>query len=328
MNLHLKFINRLSDSFFHIKSIAIISFVTLSLFSNTVLSQSWTSGSGNIYYTGGNVGIGTSNPSETLHVNGDLRVGSNGTINSSGNSLKLMYQVRNNDDSYEWVGFYSGTTRQGIVLYDGSWGGANSLTNEFSVTAENSNKLTLNTNNGDVALMPKNGDVGIGNLNPTEKLDVNGRVKATHFIGDGSLLTNLPATQSQWTTSSSDIYFTGGVGIGTDIIDSKLTVKGKIHAQEVQVDLNGAIAPDYVFEEDYDLPTLESIDSYIKENKHLPEIPSAQQMEESGVNLKEMNLLLLKKIEEMTLVQLLLTDEYEKQNNELERLSSVLESID
>ncbi|MEM7552428.1 MAG: tail fiber protein [Bacteroidota bacterium] len=285
----------------------------------------WTSGSGNIHYTGGNVGIGTSNPSETLHVNGDLRVGSNGTINSSGDELRLMYQVRNNDNSYEWVGFYSGTTRQGIILYDGSWSGANSLTNEFSITAENSNKLTLNTNNGDVALMPKNGDVGIGNLNPTEKLDVNGKVKATHFIGDGSLLTNLPTTEGQWTTSSSNIYFTGDVGIGTDVIDSKLTVKGKIHAQEVRVDLNGAIAPDYVFEEDYDLPALESIESYIKENKHLPEIPSAQQMEEGGVNLKEMNLLLLKKIEEMTLYQIDFHHDLKEQRKQINLMKKKIE---
>jgi hypothetical protein len=92
----------------------------------------------------------------------------------------------------------------------------------------------------------------------------------------------------------------GNLGIGTSKPDAKLTVKGNIHAEEVKVDLN-VPAPDYVFEEDYELQTLQQIESYIKTNKHLPEVPSAKQMEAEGLNLKEMNLLLLKKVEEMTL---------------------------
>ena len=93
----------------------------------------------------------------------------------------------------------------------------------------------------------------------------------------------------------------GNVGIGTTSPDSKLTVKGNIHTQEVKVDLNGAVAPDYVFEKDYALTSLEELKAYIDQNKHLPEVPSAKEMEEDGVNLKEMNLLLLKKVEELTL---------------------------
>jgi hypothetical protein len=93
----------------------------------------------------------------------------------------------------------------------------------------------------------------------------------------------------------------GNVGIGTISPDAKLSVKGQIHAQEVKVDLTGAIAPDYVFDKDYNLPSLEEIQSYITANKHLPEVPSAKEMEEKGINVGEMNLLLLKKVEELTL---------------------------
>ena len=93
----------------------------------------------------------------------------------------------------------------------------------------------------------------------------------------------------------------GSVGIGTTSPDATLAVKGQIHAQEVKVDLNGAVAPDYVFEKDYALPSLESVKTYIDQNKHLPEVPSAKEMEANGINLSEMNMLLLKKVEELTL---------------------------
>ncbi|UGU18164.1 tail fiber protein [Sinomicrobium kalidii] len=112
----------------------------------------------------------------------------------------------------------------------------------------------------------------------------------------------------------------GNVGIGTASPDAKLTVKGKIHAQEVKVDLGGAIAPDYVFEEDYDLPSLKEIREYILRKGHLPEIPSAEEMKEHGINLNEMNLKLLKKIEELTLYTIRQEeriDALEKQNKEI-----------
>jgi hypothetical protein len=81
----------------------------------------------------------------------------------------------------------------------------------------------------------------------------------------------------------------GKIGIGTNKPDALLTVKGIIHTQEVLVDLKGAVAPDYVFE------------LFIKENHHLPGVPSAETLEKEGLSLKEMNLILLEKIEELTL---------------------------
>jgi hypothetical protein len=93
----------------------------------------------------------------------------------------------------------------------------------------------------------------------------------------------------------------GNVGIGTTAPDAKLAVKGTVHANEVKVDLNGAVAPDYVFNSDYNLLSLEEIKTYIDQHKHLPEVPSAKEMEANGVQLGEMNMLLLKKIEELTL---------------------------
>lgn len=103
----------------------------------------------------------------------------------------------------------------------------------------------------------------------------------------------------------------GKIGIGTTSPDELLTVKGKIHTQEVLVDLEGAVAPDYVFEKyftgfseampQYHLMSLEELEAFLKENNHLPGIPSAATMAEEGISLKEMNLMLLQKIEELTL---------------------------
>ena len=119
----------------------------------------------------------------------------------------------------------------------------------------------------------------------------------------------------------------GKIGIGTEQPDELLTVKGKIHTQEVLVDLQGAVAPDYVFEQyftgtsekmpNYKLITLPELEAYLKKHNHLPQIPSAETMENEGMSLKEMNLLLLKKIEELTIYTL-------QQQKEIEQLKEAI----
>lgn len=91
----------------------------------------------------------------------------------------------------------------------------------------------------------------------------------------------------------------GNVGIGTTNPTSKLTVAGNISSREVKVTVDAGA--DFVFENEYELPSLESVAKYIKENKHLPEIASAKEMQKEGINLSEMNIKLLQKIEELTL---------------------------
>lgn len=117
----------------------------------------------------------------------------------------------------------------------------------------------------------------------------------------------------------------GKIGIGTTQPDELLTVKGKIHTREVLVDLKGAVAPDYVFENyflgssslkpDYRRMSLQELELYIRTHHHLPGIASAGSMEEEGMELKAMNLKLLEKIEELTLH----TIEQQKQIDELSR---------
>lgn len=111
----------------------------------------------------------------------------------------------------------------------------------------------------------------------------------------------------------------GNVGIGTSIPDQKLTVKGKIHALEVNVDIN-VPGPDYVFDKSYKLPALHEVESYIRQNKHLPEVPSASEIKENGIMVGENSMLLLKKIEELTLYVIELKKENEQQQKAIEEL--------
>lgn len=93
----------------------------------------------------------------------------------------------------------------------------------------------------------------------------------------------------------------GNVGIGTDKTTGfKLSVAGKVRAEEIEVSLSSGWA-DYVFAKDYKLTPLTEVEKYIEENNHLSDVPSAAEVEENGVNLGEMDAILLKKIEELTL---------------------------
>jgi len=96
-----------------------------------------------------------------------------------------------------------------------------------------------------------------------------------------------------------NVNFTGNVGIGTMAPQEKLVVKGKIIAEEIKV--QAVKWPDYVFKPEYKLPSLSETEQFIKANGHLPDVPNATDVEANGVSLGEMNKILLKKVEELTL---------------------------
>lgn len=118
------------------------------------------------------------------------------------------------------------------------------------------------------------------------------------------------------------IGLNGNVGIGADpTVSYKLAVDGDI-ASTGDVRANVTNWPDYVFEENYELLTLEEVDAFIQEAHHLPAVPSEREVMENGVRLAEMNATLLQKIEEMTLYMIDMNKrlkKLEKQNAELKK---------
>lgn len=113
----------------------------------------------------------------------------------------------------------------------------------------------------------------------------------------------------------------GNVGIGTLNPQAKLAVNGGILAKSVRINTNASYWPDYVFSSDYKLMSLEELENYIIENKHLPGIISAAEVEAQGdVNLGEMNAKLLEKIEELTLYIIDMQKQIEKQRIEIDKL--------
>ncbi|WP_340063106.1 hypothetical protein [Ascidiimonas aurantiaca] len=118
----------------------------------------------------------------------------------------------------------------------------------------------------------------------------------------------------------------GYLGIGTTNPDMKLTVKGKIHAEEVKIDLN-VPAPDYVFKKDYKLRSVEALEKFIEENNHLPEMPSAKEFEENGILQAKMDMDLLKKTEELTLYTIQQQKEIDQQAHEIKELKTLVKKL-
>lgn len=142
-----------------------------------------------------------------------------------------------------------------------------------------------------------------------------------YFRSGGKFRFYSDETADNGASSLMTIHNNGSVGIGTDNSSNtyKLMVNGKIRAKEIKVETGWA---DYVFEDDYELNSLDEVATYIDTNGHLPNVPSAADVEANGVNLGEMDSILLRKIEELTLYMIDLKKENESQAKEIEALKS------
>lgn len=135
---------------------------------------------------------------------------------------------------------------------------------------------------------------------------------STNREGSLTLFDNDRETQSVFVTKE------GKVGIGLKNPKDKLEVNGQIHARSVKIDVKNWA--DFVFEEDYDLPRLRDIETYINQEGHLPGVPSTQEVQTKGIQVVDMQRILLQKVEELTLYLIAQDKEIEELKKELIRL--------
>jgi hypothetical protein len=278
------------------------------LFANLQVFAQW-QGTNPVYFDAGNVGIGTATPQSKLHVNGDIRL--------SGSARKLIFGTAGDISDYLLVQDVGQGTAAFQWVQDGS--------TKFNIEGTTGNVgigVTLATNklhiNGDLRLSGSSRKLIVGTESDISDYllvqDVGSGSPAVQWVQDGSAKFTIEGT-------------TGNVGIGTTTPGSfKLAVNGKIWTQEVNVAMTNP-GPDYVFEKDYDLLSLTELETYINQNKHLPEVPAAKEMEKDGLNLKEMNLILLKKVEELTLHVIALKKENVNLINENDEFKKAISEI-
>lgn len=244
------------------------------------------------------VGIG---PSCNLHVHSTIIQDPGIVVPSRGDS------VINRDDPYFGT-MYTGEIRitnpnTGSSDYDG-----------FGICQRNT-KVTLKQRENDVLEIKGYTGSGIvlkanGNIEMTTGTTTFNNISASNSSISGNSTTNnfhvtgtttLDGNVSIGTNSNFTCSYNGDVTANTLTVGNGFAcdATGYVKAKEIKVTLTDW--PDYVFEEGYDRLSLPETEKYIKENGHLPDVPSAQDVQENGVSLGDMNAMLLQKIEELTL---------------------------
>jgi hypothetical protein len=264
----------------------------------------------NIFPASGNVGIGTTSPTTLLQVG-------NGTNNFAG------FSFNNTSVPQIFFGLQIGTNMTGGQGETNLWNGYPSASRSVDFR-----QITGTGTYDTLAVLLPSGHLGfgdaLGTASPSYPLHVlsyvSGSPSLTYHSSTAMFGLDVPGGNVElafgwlgaspygyWIQSRSTVNTAaplslnplgGNVGIGTTNPQHLLHVAGTIGAEEVIVSATGA---DYVFQPDYHLAHLTDVSTYIQENHHLPEIPSAAEMQKEGVSLGELQVKLLVKVEELTL---------------------------
>jgi len=296
----------------------------------------------------GNVGIGTTSPSQKLDIKGGgIRVCGSG---DTGSPIVIQNESK---------------TQAGQASAWNIWNMTGNYGNSLQFWAYDQTACPNGLCASRLTLMD-NGNVGIGTTSPENKLDVNGTTQTE------KLLINKPNNTDNWNniwqsgfyesyninsapessywfwgismnhTSNRSTYRYGGQivirnssttptmyfrsvdvnGSGTwaKILHSvgNQEINGTLRAKEIKIDINAGA--DFVFAPDYNLKPLSDVESFINANKHLPEIPSEKAMQEDGLSINEFQIKLLQKIEELTLYAI-------EQNKTIEELKKEVKEL-
>ena len=306
-----------------------------------------TPGTGVINVTNlGRVGIGTNAPASTLDVNGDFRLG----VNTGGTAYSIGFTRTAGAQLY-------GTTSAGLSL-GGDASGVDAVVmpdgNVGIGTASPAHKLdiaggSVNIGTGANIAYRAGNYVSIGNMSYTNTPYIafnaflttsdiatsKNLVTPTYNAGGGLIIrgeaggSGLHFLQKSYANGTAPydvnsftdvltLTSSGNLGIGTaDTKGYKLAVNGEAIFTRVRVK-SFSEWPDYVFQPEYKLPTLAEVEDYIKVNRHLPDVPSAKEVEQEGLDVGETDKRLMQKVEELTLY---LIDQQKQLKSQQEQIS-------
>lgn len=301
----------------------------------------------------GDVGIGTSSPSEKLDVNGNFALSKTSPyLYWNGNTLNLKsksdvipvvsvhgstsyssrFDMWNAGDNQNTVRLHSGSTS----WINGGKVGIGTTTPGAKLEVFGTTGLRIKSSTHADSFMDLRGSVNVSSLNPgatTSASIISGRPNG-HLVIDISandINDSFAVRTDQNTDGTVDhlamvIKASGDMGIGTSSPSEKLEVAGnalidgEIYSKKVKVSTDPGNWPDYVFEPSYKLQSLNELEKYIQANKHLPEVPSAIEVKEKGQDLGEIQATLLKKVEELTLYMI---EQNKKQESLKDRLNNL-----
>jgi len=241
----------------------------------------WNINGDNIYRSSGNVGIGNTSPAEKLDVTGKIKT--------------TAFQLA--------LGGGSGKLLQSDASGNAAW-----ISPAWTINGAN--------------VCRTNGNVGIGSTNPQVPLVISKNISILGkagikientgvfpwFIGmnhddyDNNVFVITDNDQMNSGNPFFALNTNGTIGIGTLEVDDnyKLNVNGYILAEEVKI-VENVPSSDFVFDDAYEVMPIDRLEVYVKTNRHLPDVPSAEEFKEHGYEVGEMDDLLLRKIEELTL---------------------------
>lgn len=300
----------------------------------------------------GNVGIGTSTPGAKLHLESSVAYNTNMDVVGQDH---LLFKAPNpgNGGYYGGITWQSDDRRRASIVATQESTDADFIGLAFftrgtdgpgpfyeSMRLTHGGKLGIGTSAPGAKLDLKDGNLWVdSNTNVYSVIDRPSldRRGGLVFTTNGNSTEATPSTGVAWsvgmvdsdeggdgseffignTTFASSAKFwleaNGNLGLGVANPSERLEVNGTIRSKKVKVE--ASVWPDYVFSSSYKLRTLNELEQFIQQNQHLPEVPSAEEVEANGLDLGDMEATLLKKIEELTLYVI-------EQNKRLENLET------